>query len=216
MHGWGGSTVSFYGLAKQLSAAHRVTLVDFYGFGETPHPDYPLTLDNFVSSVIDLINFYEMKDVSIVGHSFGGRIALKLACKYGYLLDKMVLIDSAGIRPRRGIKYYYKVFSHKIFTKLKIPHKAGSADYRSLNSVRKKTFVNIVNENLRPILKNITLPTLIIWGEKDKDTPMYMAKILHREISGSGLVVHKGAGHYSYLDCPRETYLILNSFFGEV
>lgn len=192
---------------------YRVTLVDFYGFGQTPHPDYPLTLDDFVKSIVDIINHYKMKSVSVIAHSFGGRVALKLAYKYGYMLDKLALIDSAGIKPRRGLKYYCRLYRHKLLKLLKIPHQAGSEDYRKLSPLQRKTFVNIVNEDLSGILDKITLPTLIIWGNKDKETPIYMARKLNRKIRGSGLVVLKNAAHYSYLDFPLRVFLILRSFF---
>ncbi len=203
------------GLAKQLCKEFRVTLLDFYGFGDTPHPEHALTLDDFVQSVIDIIQFYKMKSVILVSHSFGGRVAIKIASKYGYLLEKMVLIDAAGLRPRRGAQYYYKLLRHKILKTLKIPHKAGSSDYRQLPDIKKKTFVNIVNENLAALLPKITLPTLIIWGNNDKETPIYMARKLNKGIVGSGLVVLKGAGHHSYLDRPFDVLLIIKSFLAE-
>lgn len=190
-------------------------MVDFYGFGNTPHPDYALTLDDYVKAIVDLINHYKMKSVSIVGHSFGGRVALKIASRYGYMLERMVLIDSAGIKPRRTLKYYYKLYRHKLLKLLKIPHTAGSQDYRNLSPVMRKTFVNIVNENLSPLLSKITVPTLIIWGNKDKETPIYMARKFNKKIIGSGLVVLKNAGHYSYLEQPLKVLLILKSFMSE-
>lgn len=203
------------GLAKQLCADYRVTLLDFYGFGDTPHPDHVLVLDDFVQSVIDIIQHYKMKNVILVAHSFGGRVAIKIASKYGYLLEKMALIDSAGLRPRRGVRYYYKILRHKLLKFLKIPHKAGSSDYRQLPDIKKKTFINIVNENLSGLLPKVTLPTLIVWGNNDKETPIYMARKLNKGIIGSGLVVLKGAGHHSYLDRPFEVLLILKSFLAE-
>ena len=138
---------------------------------------------------------------------------MKLAYKYGYMLDKLALIDSAGIKPRRGLKYYCRLYRHKLLNLLKIHHQAGSEDYRKLSPLQRKTFVNIVNEDLSGILDKITLPTLIIWGNKDKETPIYMARKLNRKIRGSGLVVLKNAAHYSYLDFPLRVFLILRSFF---
>ena len=215
MHGWGGSTDSFLGLAKQLSTNFRVTLVDFYGHGKTPYPDRELTLDDYVLSVYEIIKHYKMKSASIIAHSFGGRVALKLAYKYGYILDRLILIDSAGIKPRRGVKYHYKVFRHKILKKLHIKHKSGSADYNKLRPSEKKTFINIVNENLTDILHKITVPTLIIWGNKDKDTPIYMARKLNKKLCSGGLVIIKDAGHFSYLDKPGRVLIIIRSFMSE-
>ncbi len=215
LHGWGGSIDSFMGLGKSLSNRFRVTLIDFYGFGKTPHPAKPLMLNDYVESVLEIIKQYDMHSINIIAHSFGGRVAIKLTAKYEYLCEKLVLIDSAGLKPRRTIKYYYRVIRHRLLKLLKIPHKAGSKDYQQLSPIMKKTFVNVVNENLYHLLGNITTPTLIIWGNKDKETPIYMARKLNKKIVGSGLVVLNGAGHYSYLEQPTRVLLILNSFLLE-
>lgn len=211
LHGWGGSAVSFMGAAKALRG-YRVTLVDFYGFGKTSHPDYPLFVEDYAKSIVEIINFHKMTRVTIVGHSFGGRVAIRLAAKYGYLLDNVVLTDAAGIKPRRGIKYYFRVYRHKLLNKLKINHTAGSEDYRALSDIMKQTFKNIVNEDLSPELGKITVPTLLFWGDKDRDTPIYMAKRMYRKIRGSGLVVVKGAGHYAYLDAHGAFVSVLTQF----
>lgn len=73
--------------------------------------------------------------------------------------------------------------------------------------------MRVVNENLKPLLNDIESPTLLIWGDKDDATPLYMAKIMEKEIKGSGLVVFEGAGHYSYLDEYNRFKRVLESFF---
>jgi Predicted hydrolases or acyltransferases (alpha/beta hydrolase superfamily) len=108
LHGWGGDKNSLKNIGDALKGEFRVTLVDLPGFGGTPHPKYPLKLEDYVNAVVDLINFYKMSGVVLIGHSFGGRVALLLAARYGRLLDGIVLIDSAGLKPRRGVKYFLK------------------------------------------------------------------------------------------------------------
>ena len=169
-------------------------------------------MEDYAKGVVDLINAYRMTKVTVVGHSFGGRVALRLAAKYGYLLDGVVICDGAGLRPRRGIRYYCKIFRHKLLKKLHIPHKAGSSDYRALSGAMKQTFINVVNEDQTAELEKITLPVLLFWGDKDKDTPIYMAKRMHRRIEGSGLVVIKGAGHYAYIEAHGIFLSVLNQF----
>lgn len=193
-------------------ATHRVTVVDFYGFGATPYPGGTLVLDDYVESIAELIRHYEMKNLTVVGHSFGGRVAIKLARYYGYMVDRLVLIDSAGMKPRRCIKYYFKIYKHKILKKLKIRHKSGSDDYIALSDEMKGTFNNIVNEHLEQHLKYVITPTLIIWGKNDADTPMYMAKRLNRKLIDSTLITLEGAGHYSYLEKPQLVTSIIMSF----
>lgn len=212
LHGWGGSTASFLGAARALGESFRVTLVDFYGFGGTPHPDYPLFVEDFAKSVAAIINHYKMTRVTLVGHSFGGRVAIRLASRYGYLVDSVVLADSAGILPRRGVVYRAKILRHKLLTRLGVAHSAGSPDYRALSGAMKETFKNVVNEDLSFELDKITLPVLIIWGDKDRDTPIYMAKRMYRKIRNSGLVVFRGAGHYAYLEAHALFLSVLVQF----
>jgi len=189
-----------------------VTLVDFYGFGDTPSPPYPLLLDDYADSIVNIIRHYKMQDVVLVGHSFGGRVALRIASKYGYILDGIVLTGSAGLKPRRGLKYYFKVYFHKLMLKLGINHRGGSSDYAKLSGAMRQTFKNIVNEDQTKELSKITLPVLLIWGDKDKDTPIYMAKRMYRKMPTSSLIVFRNEGHFAYLNRYRLFTEILKKF----
>src|SRR5690606_23109753 len=90
--------------------------------------------------------------------------------------------------------------------------KFGSTDYREADGIMRRILVKVVNENLKPILGEIKAPTLLIWGDKDTATPLYMGKIMEREIPDSGLVVLEGAGHYSYLDDFNRFAIIIRTF----
>ncbi|NLL55773.1 MAG: alpha/beta hydrolase [Clostridiales bacterium] len=215
LHGWGGSIQSFLGIANRLKNNYRVTLVDFYGFGDTPPKPYPIYLEDYAESILDIIEHYKMRQVILVGHSFGGRVAIKFASRYSHLLQKIVLVDSAGIKPRRKLSYYFKIFRHKLLNLLNIEHTAGSADYRKLDSVAKQTFKNIINEDLTPITQKITLPVLIFWGGKDKETPIYMARKLYKNLVCSTLIVFKGLGHYAYIERQNQFYMLLKSYLLE-
>ena len=189
-----------------------MTLLDFYGFGRSSHPDVALTLDDYVLGVVSILRKYNMHEVTLVCHSFGGRVGIKLAAKYPYYIKKIVLADSAGLKPRRGIIYYSKVFIHKFLTKLHIEHTSGSEDYKKLNGKMRETFKNIVNEDLSDECRKVKADTLIIWGNKDKDTPIYMARKLHRLIRKSMVIVFKGCGHFAYLERNARFCIIVESF----
>ena len=206
LHGWGGSTQSFLGLAKELSSYYTFVLVDFNGFGSSPEPDYPYSVDDYVHSVLEIVRKYKMESFSLVCHSFGGRVGIKLCYKYGYLVDKLILVDSAGMKPRRSLLYYFHLLRHKLLTALRIPHTAGSRDYRVLSPIMKKTFVKIVTEPLESCAEFIKVPTLLIWGNKDKETPVYMGKRLLRLIGKSQMVLFLGCGHFSYIE--RHLYFV--------
>ena len=164
---------------------------------------------------------------TFIGHSFGGKLSIIMASKYPERVDKIVLIDSAGLIPKRGAKYYLKVYSFKalryIYTNLffwikdeerieKFYKKFGSDDYQESSVIMRRVLVKVVNEDLKPILKNIKASTLIIWGENDDATPLFMAKTMEKEIEDSGLVVFKGAGHYSFLDDYNKFVAVINAF----
>ena len=128
------------------------------------------------------------------------------------------------------IKKWFKIYSYKlgkIILKLttskqeyeerinEYRKKHSSNDYASLNSVTmQETFKKIINLDLTNKLKLIKSPTLLMWGENDTDTPLYMAKKMEKEINDSGLVILKGAGHFSYLDAPAQYLNIVQNFLG--
>ena len=125
----------------------------------------------------------------------------------------LILIDSAGVIPRRGLLYYARVFCYKIAKKLgmkKLPK--GSEDYAALTGSMKGTFINVVNESSLPDAKRITVPTLLIWGSEDKDTPLYMCRKLQKSIEGSETILLKGAGHFSYLERQEQVYRVIKAF----
>lgn len=190
--------------------------MDFYGFGETPHPNYPLSLEDYADSIKEIIRHYQMQDAVLIGHSFGGRVAILLSAEYTHI-SGLVLVDSAGIRPRRKLSWYYKVYKYKLLKALGIRNiKAGSEDYNRLSGAMKETFVRVVNRDLTPELNKIVVPTLIIWGEKDNETPLYMAKKLNKHIKASRLNILEGAGHYSYLDNFNQFVGLIKEFIESI
>ena len=129
------------------------------------------------------------------------------------IVSGVVLLDSAGVIPRRGLRYYGKVALYKIGKKLKLTSlPKGSADYAALSGVMKKTFVNVVNESSEPDAMKIRVPTLLIWGSEDEDTPLYMCRRLKKRISDSECIVIEGAGHFAYLEHPEYVRRVLTAF----
>ncbi len=206
---------SFTRLADRLSKDYKVITLDFFGFGDTPSPDYPLTLMDYVDGVKEVIERYHLSNVTLVGHSFGGRVAMLFSVTYPDMVDSLVLIDSAGLRPRRGLDYYARVWFNRVLRRLGLNGLRGSKDYQNLTDVEKQTFKNVVNLDLTPLLTSITQKTLILWGGKDKDTPLYMGKKLKKYIKNSDLVVFCKAGHFSYLDESNATYHVIKYFLAQ-
>ena len=218
LHGWGCCISTMASITNALKGEHRVIALDFPGHGETPEPPEPWSVTEYCVMTVTFIEKVIGGPCSIIGHSFGGRVSIMLSATRPDLVKKLVLCDAAGLLPKRGIKYYFRVYRYKLYKralKSKALYKlltafgidvqkkvasAGSDDYKALSDSMKKTFVRVVNQNLRSYLKDIQAPTLLIWGEEDRDTPLYFAKILEKEIRDAGLIVYPGAGHYSFLD----------------
>ena len=87
----------------------------------------------------------------------------------------------------------------------------GSDDYRAADGIMRKVFVKVVNENTEDVFPEIKAETLLIWGDKDDATPLYMAEVFEKKIPGAGLVVLEG-GHYIYLDAFGQFSAVLRSF----
>jgi pimeloyl-ACP methyl ester carboxylesterase len=224
LHGWGSSLDSFKHLEKHLAPNFRVLLLDLPGFGGSEPPPTAWSLTDYVELVKAFMSKLDLVNPAVVGHSFGGRIAICLGAQG--LLSKLILASSAGVRPRRKPQYYIKVYSYKAAKHLlnlapqklrsalleKLQQRFGSSDYRNASPILRKTLVNVVNEDLSRLLPDIKVPTLLLWGENDADTPLYQAKIMEKKIPDAGLVVLKDAGHYSFLDKPRDFNLIADHF----
>ncbi len=213
LHGWGASAKAMQGLFDFVKSLGRsVISIDFPYFGGSDAPPGDWGVYDYARITHEFMKALEAEKAVIVGHSFGGRIGILLASDYN-AAEKLVLIDSAGLKPRRGIKYRLKVAFYKIEKKFGRAKKgAGSADYNALPDFMKPVFVRVVNAHLDKKLENICVPTLILWGKDDKDTPLYMAKKFEKNIKDSGLVVFENAGHFSYADRFAETCAVLGAF----
>lgn len=211
LHGFGASSKTMQGLFYFLQKkGYDVTTVDFAGFGNSDEPKKSWTIYDYANSIKALIKHENLNEPIVLGHSFGGRVGIILASEQE--TRGLVLIDSAGLKPRRKINYYVSVYKYKIRKKLGLNvEKYGSKDYKTLSLVMRETFVKVVNEYLENLLGKIYCPTIILWGKNDKETPLYMAKKLNKRIKNSAQIVLDG-GHFSFLDSFSQTCCILESF----
>lgn len=199
---------SFIGIAREFFKTNRVILVDFEHFSDSE----VRTLDYYVDEVKQVLLSESVEDAYFICHSFGGRVGVRFAKKYPRNLRGLVLIDSAGLKPIRGIRYHFRVILHKFLKKLHLKGLRGSSDFRQLTKVQKQTFVNVVNDFTEKDLPFIKVPTLILWGSKDRATPLYMAFRYKRKIKRSTLKIFYGAGHFSYLEKRVETISAIKEY----
>ncbi len=227
LHGWGSSFDVYRGIISALRDKCTLYAVNFPGCGKSEQMSAPWNLDDYCTFVLEFIQKLNIGNPILIGHSHGGRVILKLAASKLLTPPKIVLLDSAGLIPKKSFKAKMRARSFKLIKAvltlpLLKPHtkalldKArrhyGSADYNAAPEVLRKTLVSLVNTDLRDIIGNISSPTLLIWGENDTATPLDDAKIIESLIPDSGLCVIKGTGHYSFCEKPYEAHAILRSF----
>ncbi|MCH5232929.1 MAG: alpha/beta hydrolase [Muribaculaceae bacterium] len=226
LHGWGCDHTTVRSVAAVLESAMHVFSIDLPGHGKTDEPPTVWGSDDFADLIIDFIKLNNLSDPVLIGHSFGGRTSIAVASKRP--VSKMVLIDAAGITPKRSLRYYYKVYSFKLmkkFAKLflgakrgekfveKQRQKRGSSDYRAASPKMRAIMSRCVNEDLRNRFGGIKCPVLLIWGEEDTATPLRDAMLMEKLMPDAGLVKFPGAGHYSFLDNPFGFKAVMKEFF---
>ena len=223
LHGWGGEAASFQPVFDWLAQSHKVYALDLPGFGKSQIPPTAWNTSDYAQFVIAFLEKFRIPKAHFIGHSFGGRISIIVSAEYPEKVNKLILVDSAGINPRRTIKYHLRVGLAKIGKLLRrcgkygvlvadaMSTRAGSKDYQNAGDMR-ATLVKVVNQDLRSLLPRIAASTLLIWGEDDKDTPVSFGQIMQKEIPDAGLVVLKEAGHFSYLDKFPQFCRIVASF----
>ncbi len=199
LHGWGVSHKSLYFCNDHLKGSSL--FVDFPPFGKSDKDIRGWTIFSYATMVVSLCEKLNIHKINLIGHSFGGRVAILVSVFCPSKVNKLVLVDSAGVKPKRGISYHYKVWKYRMRKRLKLDtSNMGSCDYLALNSNMKKTFKNIVNTHLNEFLRDVKAPTLIIFGRDDRTTPLYMASYLHKKIKKSELVLIDKAGHFCFDD----------------
>lgn len=227
MHGWGCDHTTVRSIAAVASRTHRVLNLDMPGFGKSPEPADVWTVDDYTDLVERFIKELDLRHPILVGHSFGGRVAIQLASRRPADIDSLILVDAAGIKPRRTFRYYRKVYTFKAMKRLanlflgkehaqkvvdKWRGKSGSSDYAGASPKMRAIMSRVVNLDLTPCLTSITAPTLLVWGEADTATPIADAKKMERLIPDAGLVSFPGCGHYSFLDNPGQFAAVVSSF----
>ena len=231
LHGWGAKKELFTGVTSVISEKYRAVALDLPGFGDSEEPPFSWDVDGFADFVTAFIVAMGFSRVILLGHSFGGRIIIKLCARRNlpFEISRVILAGSAGVLPKRGLSYKLKVGSYKFMKKcLSLPpvkklfpnalensrKKKGSADYAAASPVMRGTLVRAVNEDLTPIFKDNPYDTLLIWGSADDATPLSDGKIMESLMSQAGLAEIPGAGHYSWLDSPALFTAIIRSYLG--
>ena len=224
--GWGNTRETFRYIIEYFKNQYSIYIVDYPGFGNSPIPTKTLTIYDYTELIMEFLKIKEIINPIIISHSFGGRITAVLSSNYNYQINKLILIDVAGIKPKKTIKKIIKQNLYKLKKRLikllakqerciyeqKLFQKYASPDYLSLPLSMQQTFKNIVNEDLKKHYKNINCETLILWGEKDEDTPLKDGIKINQLIKESALIKLPNTTHYSYLQHPTLVNQIIYAF----
>jgi pimeloyl-ACP methyl ester carboxylesterase len=234
LHGWGASIETVVPIVDGLSSVAEVHALDLPGFGQSDPPPDPWGVEDYRDFIRRFLDAVGVERAALVGHSNGGRVAIALAAaerdapQAARRVSRLLLVDSAGIRPKRTFTWYRKVAMAKVGKhaarllgapgeRLRdaLVGRAASTDYAAASPTMRPTLVRLVNSDLRELMPRVAVPTLLIWGSEDDATPLADAKLIERLIPDAGLVVFEGAGHYSYLDEPSRFATIARHFLVE-
>ena len=215
LHGWGQNIEMMRPLGDPLSQNYRVTILDLPGFGESSEPDISWTLEDYVSFLSSFFHQVKVQNPILIGHSFGGPLAIIYASKYK--VKKVVLFGAPCVRLKKDLSLKEKTLKRMKQLPLmqnfaeKMKKYIGSTDYKNATEVMRKILVNTVNLDLSEFAKKIEVPTLLIWGEDDQAAPVKEAKMLEALLKDGALIVLPGT-HYAYLENLQRVLAILKKF----
>ena len=211
LHGWGQNIEMMDFIGKKL-LDYRKIILDFPGFGKSDEPYRSFNVDDYTDILRKLLIELNVDNPIIIGHSFGGRVAIKYASKYD--VEKLVLFGTPCIRKEQKPTIKSKLYKLTKNTPIGniIRKHVGSPDYNNATPIMRETLVKVVNEDLLEDAKRIIAPTLLIWGVDDEAVPLDMAKELEPQMINAALIKLPGT-HYAYLENLDRVVIILNTFF---
>lgn len=228
--GWGTTSSAYTLIIKQLSKSYTVYALDLPGFGITNEPSSSWSIDDYADFVATFVNQLQLKELILIGHSYGGRIIINLCNRKStsFIVKEVILIDSAGIKNPltkdqiKRQKHFKKLKSlcsttliSALFPKAleKIQKKYGSSDYSNASPVMKGTLVKAINQDYSNLLPNIEQNVFLIWGNNDTSTPISDAYKMKKLIPNSELEIIENAGHFPFLDQPFDFRKIISNHF---
>ncbi|MBP3503574.1 MAG: alpha/beta hydrolase [Bacilli bacterium] len=221
LHGWGCSLGVFKHVVSAIKNKYEIFLIDLPGFGKSSNLEIPLDVKEVTKVFKDFISKHNIINPILIGHSYGGRILIEYASS-SLNIDKLILIDSAGIK-HKSIKKWIKIKLYKLkkhyfkLTKQVMKYNellvnSGSSDYINSSHILKQMLIKAVTYDQKKLLKNIPCETLIIWGENDNTTKLKDAKVFKRLIKKSELVIIPSSSHFPFIDNYSYFIKVLKSY----
>ncbi len=218
LHGWGQNIEMMNPVGKGLESDYHITILDLPGFGKSSEPPFGWSIYDYYEMLCEFLDKLKIKNPILIGHSFGGRVAILYAAKKK--VHKLVLLSSPFKKSTKTNSFKVKVLKTlKKMTFLNdladfMKTKIGSTDYRNATPTMRRVLVNTVNEDLTEYLKQVKVPTIIIWGSNDTAVSIEDARYAEEIMEDAGLIVYEGCTHYAYLERLDQTINILKEFLG--
>ena len=217
LHGYLSSKEAFAAQIRYFSRFYRVTAIDFIGFGGSVPLKQAFSVDDYAAWTREVFRLLKVKSPHVIAHSFGCRVAVKLAAAQPDFFDKMLLTGAAGVILKRGFSYHCKVKAYRLVRRIAPTYAEkhfGSAEYRTLSQIMKESYKKIVNEDLRAFANEITNEVLLIQGKGDTVTPMAAANVYLNAFPNARLVEMQG-GHFAFAEHPLAFNLIVEEFLDD-
>ena len=207
LHGWGSNSERWAPIAEEISKkCYKVVVPDLPGFGKSDALSTPWNTNQYINWIERFIKDLDIGDFYILGHSFGGALASKIAVKHAQEVRKLFLVSAACVRKKTAKKNFFKKAAklikllyflpyYGLFRKAVYKFIIRKSDYVYVEGIMKATYMNVVGEDLSFHLPFIKVPTVIIWGDKDELTPLEDAYFINKKIKNSKLVIIPGVGH---------------------
>lgn len=234
LHGWGCDTSLMKPVADDLARDMQVLSLDFPGHGKSSRPPEPWGVPEYAAATLEALRQLNFLPCAVIAHSFGGRVAAYLAAEDSSLFTKLIFTGAAGIKKpqteegRRRTARYKRLKGlcralgrMSVFGSLpekmeeKLRQKYGSRDYNALDADMRQTFVKVISLDLSDRYREIRQPTLLIWGDQDTETPLWMGRQMERDIPDAGLAVLEGGTHFAYLEQVQRFNKIARVFLME-
>jgi len=213
LHGWGQNKEMMLPLVERLKKHYKCIVVDLPGFGNSDYNNES-NLDDYCETIHKfLLDELKVEPKYIIGHSFGGKVAINYYLKYKGIKG-IGIIASPILKPKRKISYYFKVWLYKLKKKLKIKNNMGSEDYKNTKDEMKKFFISVVNTHYNKKIKQIKIPILLIYSYDDEKVSFTCGRRLNKKLENSRLKVIKG-DHFAYLSNENIVSIEINNFIKE-
>ncbi len=222
LHGWKQDKQTWNTVISHLEAEFACYAPDLPGFGARPKPENSWSIPQYAEWVQQYCNEHSIKNPVLIGHSFGGRVAIVLATEMK--LSGLVLYATPGLpQPLSRFTSLAQALHHalkktaipfdKTKTFKKIRDRFRSADYLESDQLQ-QIFLNVVNFDLTPYFDQITASTLLLWGEKDTEVPLTVARAMEQMIPETRLQIIPHASHFAHRENPSLFAGIIRNFVG--